>query len=288
MPEPLVIVEDLHHVYRHQGEAPIPALSGVSLQVVPGEHLAILGANGSGKSTLAKHLNGLLLPSAGRVLVDGRDTRDASARRDIRRTVGMVFQNPDNQIVATVVEEDVAFGPENLGLPTAEIQERVDEALTALGLGALRDRPPHQLSGGQKQRVAIAGALAMRPRVLVLDEATALLDPLGRAEVREAVRGLSDAGIAVVSVTHFMDEAVEADRVIVLSGGQIALQGRPHDVFTQVDTLRELRLDVPQVTLLAERLAARLPGFPRDVLDVEEAADAILAHASVAQPSYRG
>ena len=275
MGDPLIVVEDVYFEYRARREPPIVALNGVSLVVQAGERLAILGQNGSGKSTLAKHLNGLLLPTEGRVLVAGLDTREAAHRREVRQTVGMVFQNPDNQLVATVVEEDVAFGPENLGLPSDEIRRRVDESLDRVELSHLRLRPPHLLSGGQKQRVAIAGVLAMRPRVIVLDESTALLDPLGRAEVRVAVRRLHAEGTTVVAITHLMEEAVEADRVAVMSGGQIVLQGAPRVVFGQPDRLRALRLDVPQVTSLAERLARRRPDFPSVLLDVIEATEAI-------------
>ena len=278
--DPLIVVEDLRFEYRGRGEQPVVALDGVSLAVRESERLAILGRNGSGKSTLAKHLNGLLLPTSGRVLVAGIYTHDAARRREIRQTVGMVFQNPDNQLVATVVEEDVAFGPENLGLPSDEIRRRVDEALERVDLQHLRLRLPHLLSGGQKQRVAIAGVLAMRPRVLVLDESTAMLDPLGRAEVRAAVRRLHAEGTTVIAVTHFMEEAVEAERVVVMDGGRIVLEGSPREVFRQADRLRELRLDVPQVTRLARRIARRLPGFPDVLLDVEETAEAILARAA--------
>jgi energy-coupling factor transporter ATP-binding protein EcfA2 len=226
----------------------------------------------------------LLLPTRGTVRVLGLDTRDASNRRRIRQTVGMVFQNPDNQLVATIVEEDVAFGPENLGLPSAEIRARVDAALALLGLEELRFRPPHLLSGGQKQRVAVAGALAMRPAVLVLDEATALLDPAGRAEVRGAVARLHAEGTAIVQVTHFMEEAVAADRVLVLADGSIALAGTPGDVFARQAELRALRLDVPQVAQLAERLARRFPRFPAVLLDVDEAAAAIVSRVRAGHP----
>ena len=277
MDDPLIVVEGVRFEYRGRGEQPVVALDDVSLTVRAGERLAILGRNGSGKSTLAKHLNGLLLPTNGRVLVGGIDTRDAARRREIRQAVGMVFQNPDNQLVATVVEEDVAFGPENLGLPSDEIRRRVDESLDRVDLGHLRLRPPHLLSGGQKQRVAIAGVLAMRPRVLVLDESTAMLDPLGRAEVRAAVRRLHAEGTTVIAVTHFMEEAVEAERVLVIDAGRVVLGGSPRDVFRQTDRLRELRLDLPQVTSLAHRIARRLPGFPDVLLGVEETADAIVA-----------
>lgn len=279
MNEPLIRVEDVRHEYRSRGSPAVTALAGVSLDIQEGEWLAILGHNGSGKSTLARHLNGLLLPSSGRVLVAGLDTRDAANRRQIRQTVGMVFQNPDNQIVATIVEEDVAFGPENLGLPSDEIRQRVQEALERVDAAQLRLRPSYLLSGGQKQRVAIAGVLAMRPRVVVLDEATALLDPLGRAEVRAAVRRLHEQGTTIVMITHFMEEAAEAERVVVMDAGRIVLQGTPREVFQQARLLRELRLDVPQVGALAERLHARRPDFPPTLLDVPEMVEAILQRA---------
>jgi energy-coupling factor transporter ATPase len=275
-------VDGVHFEYRARGQDPVPALAGVSLELREGERIALVGANGSGKSTLARLLNGLLLPTAGTVRIDRLDTRDATSRRAIRQTVGMVFQNPDNQLVATIVEEDVAFGPENLGLPSAEIRARVDGALALLGLEELRSRPPHLLSGGQKQRVAIAGALAMHPRVLVLDEATALLDPIGRAEVRAAVARLHAEGTTIVQVTHFMEEAVAAERVLVMHVGRILLDGPPRAVFSGQAELRALRLDVPQVAQLAERLARRVLGFPPVALDVEEATAAILARAGSA------
>ncbi|MDP8923824.1 MAG: energy-coupling factor transporter ATPase [Chloroflexota bacterium] len=260
-----MVVDDVHFEYRARGQDPVPALRGVSLTVRDGERVAVVGANGSGKSTLARLLNGLLLPTGGQVRVGGLDTRDPAGRREIRQAVGMVFQNPDNQLVATIVEEDVAFGPENLGLPSDEIRARVDAALALLGLEELRHRPPHLLSGGQKQRVAIAGALAMRPHVLVLDEETALLDPVGRAEVRAAVARLHAEGTAIVQVTHFMEEAVAADRVLVMAGGRVVLEGPPRVVFARQAELRALRLDVPQVAL-----------------DVDEVAAAILARADPA------
>ena len=276
----LVVVDGASFEYRARGQDPVRALTDISLTIHAGQRVAIVGANGSGKSTLARLLNGLLLPTAGAVRVAGIDTRDATGRRAIRQTVGMVFQNPDNQIVATIVEEDVAFGPENLGLPSDEIRARVDAALALLDLDDLRLRPPHLLSGGQKQRVAIAGALAMRPRVLVLDEATALLDPVGRTEVRDAIARLHAEGTAIVQVTHFMEEAVSAGRVVVMAEGRIALEGTPREVFARQAEIRALRLDVPQVAQLAERLAARHPGFPSVLLDIDEAVPAILALAA--------
>ncbi len=268
--QPIIRVENVYHTYFPDSPRAIHALSGVSFTVQRGEYLTIIGHNGSGKSTLAKHLNGLLLPTRGDVWVNEWNTRDAAHRLDVRSTVGMVFQTPDNQIVATIVEEDVAFGPENLGVPRAELRQRVDWALDTVEMQAYRHRAPHLLSGGQKQRVAIAGVLAMKPQVLVLDESTALLDPLGRDEVLRVARRLNDDGTTIIAVTHFMHEAALADRVIVLESGLIALQGTPREVFSQSDRLRELQLDVPEITQLAQRLHARDAGFPADVLTVEE------------------
>lgn len=253
------------------------ALNGVSLEVRRGEYVVILGHNGSGKSTLAKHLNALLLPSEGDVWVKGWNTRDLTHLREIRATVGMVFQTPDNQIVATIVEEDVAFGPENLGVPHAEMVRRVDWALDQVGMQPYRLRAPHLLSGGQKQRICIAGVLAMQPEVLVLDESTAMLDPLGRNEVLEVAQRLHrEQGVTVVAITHFMREAIDADRVIVMAEGRIVLEGTPRQLFAQAERLRELHLDVPQMTELARRLHARHASFPTDILSVEEMENAIL------------
>jgi energy-coupling factor transporter ATPase len=270
MTEPIIRVENLHHTYFPDTPNAIHALRGVSFSVQRGEYLAIIGHNGSGKSTLAKHLNGLLLPTQGDVWVKEWNTRDAAHRRDVRSTVGIVFQSPDDQIVATIVEEDVAFGPENLGVPRPELHQRVDRALDTVEMRAYRHRAPHLLSGGQKQRVAIAGILAMKPKVLVLDESTALLDPQGREEVLGVARRLNDEGVTIIAVTHFMREAVLADRVIVLESGTIVLQGAPREVFNQPERLRELQLDVPEITQLAQRLHARAAAFPADVLTVDE------------------
>lgn len=252
------------------------ALDGVTLSVKRGEFLAVLGMNGSGKSTLARHLNALLLPREGTVLVHGLDTREEKNLWSIRDQVGMVFQNPDNQIVAAVVEEDVAFGPENQGRPPEEIRRQVEESLSAVGMSSMRERAPHLLSGGQKQRVAIAGALALRPACLVLDEPTAMLDPSGRAEVLEVVRRLNrETGITVIWITHFMEEAAQADRVIVMAEGKVALEGSPRQVFLQTGRLRELRLDVPPAVAAAERLRSKgLPlGF--EILTIEELVEAL-------------
>jgi energy-coupling factor transport system ATP-binding protein len=259
----IIRLNDVSFAYAPENAAPVQALKGVSLEIKAGEYVVVLGHNGSGKSTLAKHLNGLLVPSEGEVLIKRLSTRDRQHLRTIRQTVGMVFQNPDNQFVATIVEEDVAFGPENLGLARDEIVARVNWSLDRVELAQYRGRPPHQLSGGQKQRACIAGVLAMRPEVLVLDEATAMLDPLGRREVLAVARQLNRGeGVTVVAITHHMDEALEADRVIVMSAGQIVLQGTPREVFTQVERLRELHLDVPQPMQLAHALRARGIDFP--------------------------
>jgi len=250
------------------------ALSDLSLDVHRGEWLTIIGHNGSGKSTLAKLFNGLVIPGRGSVTVDGLSTANEAERKRIRQIVGMVFQDPENQIVATVVEEDVAFGPENLGLPRAEINERVADAMRSLAIEDLRQPAPHQLSGGQKQRVAIAGVIAMRPAVLVLDESTAMLDPSGRAEVLQAAQALHRDGVTVVAITHFMSEVVLADRVIVLAEGRLALEAAPRALFAQPDRLRALEMEVPQVTEIAARLRSRGMDVGLVPLTVTELADA--------------
>jgi energy-coupling factor transport system ATP-binding protein len=269
--EPIIRLENVHHIYHPDGDNPIHALRGIDLTVQTGEYLVILGHNGSGKSTLAKHLNALLLPTEGDVWVKAWNTKERKHVRDIRSTVGMVFQTPDNQIVATIVEEDVAFGPENLGLPHQEIVERVDWSLEQVGMLPFRHRAPHLLSGGQKQRICIAGMLAMRPAVLVLDESTAMLDPLGRREVLETAYRLNkQEGVTIIAITHYMEEAVKADRLIVMVDGEIVLQGTPHRVFSQIERLRELKIDVPQITQLAASLNESDNTFPKDVLSVDE------------------
>lgn len=247
------------------------ALQGVSLEIEPGEFIAIVGRNGSGKSTLAKLINAILTPTSGEVWVDGINTKDETAIYAIRQIAGMVFQNPDNQIVATIVEEDVAFGPENLGVPPAEIRHRVDDALQEVGMSEYALHPPHLLSGGQKQRIAIAGVLAMHPKILILDESTAMLDPSGRHEVMESALRLNrEKGMTVVLITHHMDEAVRAERVVVLEAGSIVLDGSNREVFAQVSRLRELGLDVPQVTSLAESLRGDGIMLRPDTLTVAE------------------
>ncbi len=252
------------------------AVDQVDLDVESGEFLAILGHNGSGKSTLAKHINAILYPAEGTVWVDGMDTGDESMVWNIRQTAGMVFQNPDNQIIGQVVEEDVGFGPENMGVPTREIWERVEESLKAVGMYEYRKHSPNKLSGGQKQRVSIAGVLAMHPKCIVLDEPTAMLDPRGRKEVIRAVRGLNQVeGITVILITHYMEEIVHADRVFVMDSGKIAMEGTPREIFSQVEKLKSLRLDVPQVTLLAYELQQRGIALPDGILTTEELADAL-------------
>ena len=251
-------------------------LDGIDLTVPRGQFVALLGHNGCGKSTLAKHFNALLLPLGGRVLIRDIPTDDEDKRYDIRRTVGMVLQNPDNQLVSTIVEEDVAFGPENLGIPPEEIRQRVDNALKTVGMYEYRDHAAHKLSGGQKQRVAIAGVLAMQPECIVLDEPTAMLDPRGRREVIETVCRLNrEEGITIVLITHYMEEAVLADRVVVMENGKIMLDGTPHEVFSNVDALRKIELDVPQPTELCYLLRQAGVGVPNDVLTVDECVDAL-------------
>lgn len=261
--------------YRYPEETAL-ALSDVSLEIERGSFVAVLGHNGSGKSTLAKHFNAILLPTEGVCEVAGIDTREADRLYDIRRIVGMVFQNPDNQIVATIVEEDVAFGLENLGVEPLEIRKRVDDALEAVGMGAFKQHAPHQLSGGQKQRVAIAGVLAMRTDCIILDEPTAMLDPRGRSEVIEAVRKLNrEFGVTVVMITHFMDEAVQCDRVVVIDGGKVVLDDAPAKVFSHISVLKKMGLDVPQVTEFADEMRRCGVNLPEGILDEETCASEI-------------
>lgn len=252
-------------------ESGSPALSNVSLRIDDGEFVCIVGHNGSGKSTLAKMLNGLLLPTEGTVIVNGMDTADEDRLLDIRRHVGIVFQNPDNQIVTTVVREDVAFGPENLGIPTEEMIVRVDEALAAVGMESYAESAPHMLSGGQKQRIAIAGMLAMEPNVLVLDEATAMLDPLGRRDIIRIVRELHEKkGITVIMITQYMEEAIGVDRMIVMNGGQVWMEGTPAEIFAKGDELRSIGLDVPAAVELREQLKEKGIADAGDAMTLEE------------------
>ena len=252
------------------------AVDEVSLSVKQGDFVAILGHNGSGKSTLAKHINAILYPTEGTVWVDGMDTADDEKLWDIRQEAGMVFQNPDNQIIGQVVEEDVGFGPENLGVPTKEIWERVEESLKAVGMYEFRKYSPNKLSGGQKQRVSIAGVIAMHPKCIVLDEPTAMLDPNGRKEVIRAVRALNDVeGITVILITHYMEEIIHANKVFVMDNGKIAMEGTPREVFSQVGKLKSLRLDVPQVTLLAHELRESGLNIPEGILTTDELVKAL-------------
>lgn len=272
----IIQINNLTHTYTdHEGKLN-HALSGVSLTVHRGEFVAVIGTNGSGKSTLAKHLNALLLPSGGVCLVNGFDVSDSANLWSVRQTVGMVFQNPDNQIVAAIVEEDVAFGPENLGIPSAEIVRRVDEALARVGMEEYRNHAPHLLSGGQKQRVAIAGVLAMRPQCLVLDEPTAMLDPQGRREVLSTVHKLNkEENITVVYITHFMEEAVTADRVIVMEQGKVIMEGSPDTVFVRVEQMKSMGLDVPVAAEVALRLREQGLRLSSSIITDEELAVAL-------------
>lgn len=279
MSENFIEFKNVTYTYEPEEEGmpkPSPALCNINLGIKKGEFVAVLGHNGSGKSTLAKLTNAILVPESGTVTVDGIDTSDEERLTDIRRRVGMVFQNPDNQIVATIVEDDVAFGPENLGVEPAQIRKRVDEALKNVGMYDYRLREPHKLSGGQKQRVAIAGIIAMQTGCIVLDEPTAMLDPKGRREVFDTVRRLNrEMGITVIFVTHFMDEAVKADRVIVIDSGHLRLDGTPREVFSQTKKLREFGLDVPQSTELCHRLIQKGIALPEDILNEDECVEAL-------------
>lgn len=280
MKKPIIEFQNVSFRYDSEEEGvQLPLVAeNLNLQIHKGEFVAILGHNGSGKSTLAKLTNAILLPTSGKVLVDGMDTSDEDLKIKIRQTVGMVFQNPDNQIVATIVEEDVAFGPENLGVEPKEIRRRVDESLKAVGMYEFRKREPHRLSGGQKQRVAIAGIIAMLPRCIVLDEPTAMLDPRGRQEVMSTMLKLNrEMGMTVVFITHFMDEAVQADRVVVMDDAKIIMDGKPKEVFKQVERLEEIGLDVPQPTKLAQLLRQEGYNLPDDILDVDECIEKLSA-----------
>ena len=275
--ETMIQTENVQFAYPAEEGTTAPlALDGVTLAIERGSFVVVLGHNGSGKSTLAKHLNAILLPSGGKVYVDGIDTADEDKLLDIRRTVGMVFQNPDNQIVANVVEEDVAFAPENLGVPPAEIRRRVDDALKAVGMYEYREHAPHLLSGGQKQRVAIAGVIAMAPRCIVLDEPTAMLDPIGRAEVMKTIRELNrSSGVTVVLITHHMDEAAQADRLVVMAKGRVVADGTPRKVFQRVEELKAVGLTVPETTELLWQLRQAGVDVPLDALSDEECAQAL-------------
>lgn len=277
MSDTIIKFDNVSFAYELEDEGIVNAVNDFSLEVPEGQFLAVLGHNGCGKSTVAKLINGILVPNKGKVTVEGMDTSDEEKTVDIRKTVGMVFQNPDNQIVATIVEDDVAFGPENLGVEPSEIRKAVDSALKAVGMYEFRKREPHRLSGGQKQRVAIAGVIAMNTKCIVMDEPTAMLDPQGRKEVIDTVMKLNrEFGITVILITHYMDEAVKADRVIVMDGGRIAMDGTPKEVFRNVERMKKLGLDVPQATELAYRLRKKGFKLPEDILDENECAEAIL------------
>lgn len=272
------LVELVHNYITHDEDGEVEevnrAIDGVSAKINEGEFVAVLGHNGSGKSTLAKHLNGLLFPDEGTVWIGGYDTKDEENLLKIRQTTGMVFQNPDNQIIGSVVEEDVAFGLENIGVETKTIWDRVAESLEAVGMTAYREQSPNRLSGGQKQRVAIAGVMAMRPKCIILDESTAMLDPVGRKEVMRTVSQLNkEEGITIILITHYMEEAVRADRVLVMHEGHLVMEGNPREIFSQVETLKAYHLDVPQVTELAYELNKEGIMLPSDILTVDEMVD---------------
>ena len=268
--ENIIKIDNLYFQYPHgEDEEPKLAIKGVSLEIEEGSFTAIIGQNGSGKSTLAKNLNGLLLPSKGAVYVSGMDTRDEDKIWDIRQTAGMVFQNPDNQLVSAIVEDDVAFGPENIGIDPVEIRARVDEALDAVKMGKYKRKAPHLLSGGQKQRIAIAGVVAIRPRCIIFDEPTAMLDPRGRKDIMEIIEKLHREGIIVILITHFMDEAVKADRVVIMNKGEILLDGTPEHVFSQDELIRSARLDVPMAAEIARYLRENGIDVPPEVVTAE-------------------
>lgn len=272
----MISVQELKHIYTDADGNEVSALNGINLDIPAGEFIAIIGANGSGKSTLARHLNALLLPTSGKCIVDGLDTTEEKNLWDIRQHVGMVFQNPDNQIVAAIVEEDVAFGPENIGVPGPEIRERVDRALDAVGMSDYAKHAPHLLSGGQKQRIAIAGVLALEPRVIVLDEPTAMLDPQGRQEIVRTVKKLNkEKGITIVYITHYMTEALEADRVVVMEKGHIRFSGTPHEVFSRVDELEKVGLEAPLAAKIASELRKSGIKLPKEIITDEELAEVL-------------
>lgn len=272
----MISVKNLKHIYTDSDGNKVKALDGISLDIADGEFIAIIGSNGSGKSTLARHLNALLLPSEGQCLVNGLDTAEEQNLWDIRQHVGMIFQNPDNQIVAAIVEEDVAFGPENIGVPADEIRQRVDKALAVVGMSDYARHAPHLLSGGQKQRIAIAGILALEPNVIVLDEPTAMLDPQGRKEIVRTVTKLNkEKGMTIVYITHYMTEALAADRVVVMEKGRIKFMGTPREVFSRVDEVEKAGLEVPLAAKIASELRKSGIKIPKDIITDEELAQAL-------------
>ena len=269
--ENMITIKDLTFEYvREEGTEPVKAIDDVSLEIAEGSFTAIIGKNGSGKSTLAKNLNGLLTPTEGVIYVGGYDTRDGEHIWDVRQTAGMVFQNPDNQLVSSIVEDDVAFGPENLGVDPKEIRERVDKALEAVNMGQFKKKAPHLLSGGQKQRIAIAGVIAMRPKCIIFDEPTAMLDPKGRKEIMAIIEELHQENITVVLITHFMEEAVCADRVVIMDDGRILLDGSPAEVFSHEKLLKSANLDIPPIVKLASKLRERGIDVPKEIIKEEE------------------
>ena len=279
--ENIIEIENLHFAYKGEGDEaspPVEVLKGIDLTIKQGEFVAVLGHNGSGKSTLAKHINAILLPTEGKVTVDGIDTKDEEKLFDLRQRAGMVFQNPDNQIVSSIVEEDVAFALENLGVPYEEMRQRVDDALRDVGMYEYRLHSPSQLSGGQKQRVAIAGIIAMRPKCIILDEPTAMLDPQGRKEVLATIHRMNrEQGITIVLITHYMDEAADCGRVVVIDKGRIVMDGAPEKVFARVDELKKIGLDVPQTTELAYELKRAGYKISPEIIKVDECVEALLA-----------
>ncbi|MEH7354833.1 energy-coupling factor transporter ATPase [Neobacillus drentensis] len=273
--EPIIRLENVSFSYKINEKTKVSVLRNISFSIFPGEYVAIIGHNGSGKSTLSKHLNGILTPDNGEVWVHGHNTKDIKKKREIRQSVGTVFQHPDNQIVATIVEEDVAFGLENIGVSREEMKKRVDDALNVVKMSQFRHRPPHHLSGGQKQRVAIAGVLAMQPDCIVFDEATSMLDSFGRKEVLQVMRNMNNVGMTIVTVTHHMSEAAEADRIIVIEGGQIVMDDSPREIFKHKQELENLQLEVPSVSQMAELIHSQFTDFSKDLIQENELIDEV-------------
>ncbi|TDL67576.1 energy-coupling factor transporter ATPase [Rhodococcus qingshengii] len=273
--EPIIALENISFSYKINENSSVDVLKDVTFSIYPGEYVAIIGHNGSGKSTLSKHFNGLLTPKSGDVWVRGNNTKDSSKKLDIRKGVGMVFQHPDNQIVATIVEEDVAFGLENIGVPRQEMKQRIDEALEVVKMSEFRKRPPHHLSGGQKQRVAIAGVLAMKPDCIVFDESTSMLDTFGRNEVLQVMRKMNEMGMTIITVTHRMSEAAEADRIIVVEDGKIVMDGIPREIFKHKEILMQLQLDIPAVSQMAEIIHNKIPTFSKELIHEDELIDEV-------------
>lgn len=273
--EPIIALENVSFSYKINENSSVDVLKDVTFSIYPGEYVAIIGHNGSGKSTLSKHFNGLLTPKSGDVWVRGNNTKDSSKKLDIRKGVGMVFQHPDNQIVATIVEEDVAFGLENIGVPRQEMKQRIDEALEVVKMSEFRKRPPHHLSGGQKQRVAIAGVLAMQPDCIVFDESTSMLDTFGRNEVLQVMRKMNEMGMTIITVTHRMSEAAEADRIIVVEDGKIVMDGIPREIFKHKEILMQLQLDIPAVSQMAEIIHNKIPTFSKELIHEDELIDEV-------------